>query len=181
MKTETIKKEKEMRTEHVKCKDGFGVDIIQPIRYAKQQYNNRALTKETFIPRVFRDKNKSFWLNRLLQLISNATDDMNTKRRVTFKMGPTTYKMTNRKDLMIGFYKRLSSRRNSVFPNVPSVSVIATRSGPLRKTEKSKSCYVCRKLKPNRMFYQRKNGTYFSGCIPCQKSIRQRYKDKRGL
>tara|TARA_B100000408_G_C10306681_1_gene226990 strand:+ start:128 stop:646 length:519 start_codon:yes stop_codon:yes gene_type:complete len=172
-----------MKTEHVKCKDGFGVDIIQPIEYAVHITNHTRphSTKETFIPRVFRDKNKSFWLNRLLQFISNASDDVNTKRRVTFRMGPTTYKMTNRKDLMIGFYKRLSSRRNIVFPDVPSVSAITTRSGPLRKTEKSKTCYVCRKLKPNRMFYQRKNGTYFSGCIPCQKSIRQRYKDKRGI
>jgi len=169
-----------MRTEHVKCKNGFGVDIIQPISYAKQQYNNRGITKEIFIPRVFKDKNKSFWLNRLLHIISKASDDRNTKRKVTFKMGPTTYKLVNRKEPMIEFYRRLSSRRNNVFPDAPSIEPV-TRSAPLRKTEKSKSCYVCRKLKPNRMFYQRKDGTYFSGCIPCQKSIRQRYKDKRGL
>jgi len=170
-----------MKTEHVKCKDGFGVDIVQPITYEKQLYNHRGVIKETFIPRVFKDKNKSFWLNRVLQLISNARDDRNTKRKVTFRMGPTTYKLVNRKELMIGFYKRLSSRRNNVFPDAPDISTPVTRSAPLRKTEKSKTCYVCRKLKPNRMFYQRKDGTYFSGCIPCQKSIRQRYKDKRGL
>jgi len=170
-----------MKTEHVKCKDGFGVDIVQPITYEKQLYNHRGVVKETFIPRVFKDKNKSFWLNRVLQLISNAKDDRNTKRKVTFRMGSTTYALVNRKELMIGFYKRLSSRRNNVFPDAPDISTPVTRSAPLRKTEKSKTCYVCRKLKPNRMFYQRKDGTYFSGCIPCQKSIRQRYKDKRGL
>ena len=168
-----------MITEHVKCKNGFGVDIIQPIPYVAQQYNNRGITKEIFIPRVFKDKNKSFWLNRLLHIISNATDERNTKSKVTFKMGPTTYKLVNRKEPMIGFYKRLSSRRNNVFPDAPSMERV-TRSAPLRKTEKSKTCYVCRKLKPNRMFYQRKNGTYFSGCIPCQKTIRANSKERRG-
>ena len=169
-----------MKTEHVKCNDGFGVDIVQPITYEKQLYNNRGVVKETFIPRVFKDKNKSFWLNRVLQLISNARDDRNTNRTVTFRMGPTTYKLVNRKELMIGFYKRLSSRRNNVFPEIPSRPSPVTRSAPLRKTEKSKTCYVCRKLKPNRMFYQRKNGTYFSGCIPCQKTIRANSKERRG-
>jgi len=179
VKTETIKKEKEMRTEHVKCNNGFGVDIVQPIPYVAQQYNNRALTQETFIPRVFRDKNKSFWLNKLLHIISKGSDDINTKRKVTFKMGPTTYKLVNRKELMIKFYKRLSSKRNIVFPEALNREPV-TRSAPLRKTKKSKTCYVCRKLKPNRMFYQRKDGTYFSGCIPCQKTIRAKSKEKGG-
>jgi len=171
-----------MRTEHVKCKNGFGIDMIQPISYVAHTTNHihPHSKKEIFIPRVFKDKNKSFWLNRLLQIISKASDDIDTKRKVTFKMGPTTYKLVNKKEPMIGFYKRLSSRRNNVFPDAPSIEPI-TRSAPLRKTEKSKTCYVCRKLKPNRMFYQRKDGTYFSGCVPCQKSIRQRYKNKRGL
>ena len=150
------------------------------ITYEKQLYNNRGVIKETFIPRVFKDKNKSFWLNRVLQLISNARDDRNTKRKVRFKMGSTTYELVNTKELMVGFYKRLSSRKNNVFPDAPDISTSVTRSAPLRKTKKSKTCYVCRKLKPNRMFYQRKNGTYFSGCIPCQKTIRANSKERRG-
>ena len=92
----------------------------EPITYAKQQYNNRGITKETFTPRVFKDMNKSFWLNQLLKIISKANDDINTKRKVTFKMGATTYKLVNRKQTMIGFYKRLSSRRNNIFPDVPT-------------------------------------------------------------
>jgi hypothetical protein len=149
------------------------------IYYTKAGYNNTRGTREKFVPKTYKDPNKNFWLSRLLRLIDNASDK-ETRRHVRFKMGPTTYKLVNKKEPMVGFYKRLASRKIHIFPEKPNgAATTVSRSAPLRKTEKSKSCYVCRKLKPNRMFYQRKDGTYFSGCIPCQKTIRATSKARK--
>ena len=96
-------------------------------------------------------------------------------------MGITTFRLRNSQKTMTDFYKKLASRKASIFPEMLDIPTpVVSRSAPLRKTEKSKTCYVCRKLKPNRMFYQRKNGTYFSGCIPCQKTIRAKTKANQG-
>ena len=123
----------------------------------------------------YKDPNKNFWLERLMILVKNAPE--NGTRFKTYKMGNTTFKLRNSQKNMVDFFKRLASRKASIFPEMPiKPTPVVSRSAPLRKTEKSKTCYVCRKLKPNRMFYQRKNGTYFSGCIPCQKTIRAKTK-----
>ena len=127
----------------------------------------------------FKDPNKNFWLGRLLPLVKNAPE--NGTRFKVYKMGNTTFRLRNSQKTMTDFYKKLASRKASIFPEMLDIPTpVVSRSAPLRKTEKSKTCYMCRKLKPNRMFYQRKDGTYFSGCIPCQKTIRAKTKANQG-
>jgi len=48
-----------------------------------------------------------------------------------------------------------------------------------KHTKTKRTCYKCLKFKPVSKFYQRKDGSFFSACIPCQKVLRNERKERK--